>query len=340
LLLLAAVASVALLLQLVAPQAPPQFLREIYQDFRGSRPLVPELAMDGGDADRVAHPEEEGLRITMPATRRNNGPVGARLTFPLAGDFEITGTYELLSADPPAKGNGVGIALNLATDPELRNFAKLGRFLRVKQGSVFLAESWNKDRPGNYRAQPEPTQTRTGKLRLMREGSTLYYLVTDGPGDNFRELHRDKEFGTDELRLLRFVVNNSGSPAGVDARLVDLKIRYGQAVPSPPAPAAAASSRKWLLATGLLVLFLALAALFGWLSVRRRRPSTAPAAVPATDEAARVKTNGLLAVRCSGCGKNLKTRTELAGKKIKCPQCGQVVRVPSIQAGGTAPGPV
>jgi len=35
---------------------------------------------------------------------------------------------------------------------------------------------------------------------------------------------------------------------------------------------------------------------------------------------------------CSGCAQNFKTRTRLAGKKIKCRRCGTVIRVPNISA--------
>src|SRR5262249_24413927 len=31
---------------------------------------------------------------------------------------------------------------------------------------------------------------------------------------------------------------------------------------------------------------------------------------------------------CPGCGKNLRVRSALAGKSVKCPQCGQTVLVP------------
>jgi len=35
----------------------------------------------------------------------------------------------------------------------------------------------------------------------------------------------------------------------------------------------------------------------------------------------------MLLLTCSECGKSLKVKTELAGRKVKCPQCGQAVRV-------------
>ena len=30
---------------------------------------------------------------------------------------------------------------------------------------------------------------------------------------------------------------------------------------------------------------------------------------------------------CAGCGKKLKAKAELAGKQVKCPQCGKAVHV-------------
>jgi serine/threonine-protein kinase len=328
------VAAVGLATALLVQQATaPPSSKDIYQDFRGSRPLLSELTIDGGDADEVSRPEAEGLRVTMPATRRNPGPVGARVTCPISGDFEITATFEILSADPPRQGNGVGVALNISTDPDLGNFAKLGRFYRAGEGSVFLVESWNKDRPGSYLAQGIPTNVLTGQLRLVRDGSTLRYLVTEGPGDDFRELHRDN-FGPDDLSLLRFVVNNSGSPAGVDARLVDLRIRSGKRA----AEIGITGANRWLTGVGLLVLVLGLGAVGAWLVLRRSgfadETSAPTGGVDATgnhDAAARVM------VRCSGCGKNLKARNELAGKKVKCPQCGQVLQVPPADAVGSKP---
>src|SRR5947209_10499104 len=48
---------------------------EVYQDFRGGRPLLPSLMLAGPDVDAVARAEDAGLRITLPATRPVNQPV-------------------------------------------------------------------------------------------------------------------------------------------------------------------------------------------------------------------------------------------------------------------------
>jgi hypothetical protein len=33
---------------------------------------------------------------------------------------------------------------------------------------------------------------------------------------------------------------------------------------------------------------------------------------------------------CSACGKRLKVKPEMAGKKVKCTQCGKAVPVPGV----------
>src|SRR5262249_57314267 len=40
----------------------------------------------------------------------------------------------------------------------------------------------------------------------------------------------------------------------------------------------------------------------------------------------------MIPFQCSGCGKNLQVKDESAGKKVKCPRCGQLVRAPEALA--------
>ncbi len=79
--------------------------------------------------------------------------------------------------------------------------------------------------------------------------------------------------------------------------------------------------------------------LFVWRKIQAEKRATThprparPEAVPST-----------VSFACPGCQKTLKARPELAGKKVKCPQCGEAVNVPSIQtsvsssAGSPEPG--
>jgi serine/threonine-protein kinase len=79
-----------------------------------------------------------------------------------------------------------------------------------------------------------------------------------------------------------------------------------------------AGTTPWLAAAGIsLGLLLTLALPAGWYARSRRRPGRTTAAV---------------AVACPNCGKHLRVRAELAGKKVKCPGCRQAVPVPAPEA--------
>ncbi|MEA3156704.1 MAG: hypothetical protein QOK44_4293 [Betaproteobacteria bacterium] len=323
-----------------APDVPPRG-RVFYQDFRGSRSLHPSLKLAGPDVKAVARPEDLGLRITLPATRAVNHPVQVTTQFSLSGDFEITGTYELLAADLPKDGYGVGISLNIATDEERTKFAKVARAMRVKEGSVYVTEFWN--RPSKaYKASSVPTEVKSGQLRLVRKGKLVQFLVADGPGNEFREI-KQQQFGDEDVAHARFVVTDSGSPNAIDARLVDLKIRAAKLTPDPvtdPPPAPAVQeprpgSSVWMTLSIAFGTFLLIAILVGALLVasRRRQQTAAPSSAPPSElPGIPAGASASLAFPCSGCGKTLKARADLAGKKVKCRDCGKTTQVPGERA--------
>jgi serine/threonine protein kinase len=268
------------------PVKPGAYPHEVYHDFRGGQGLPPPMKLIGPDAAAVTRAEAEGLRITLAADRQPahqpRPAVGVAPGFPLRGDFEITGTYELLSADRAAAGAGVAVGLNLAVEQPYK-FAKVGRFVRAKQGNVHLAEVFLKETPSGSKMDEEPTEARAGQVRAVRAGSTLRLLVAAPPGTDFREILRG-EFGTEDVNVVRFIVNNNDSPVGVDARLVDLRIRWdGVARAGRGAAEAAPRWRRWLLLALLFALGL-LAAAGVWLY--RRHTSHQPAPAEGRDDSA------------------------------------------------------
>jgi DNA-directed RNA polymerase subunit RPC12/RpoP len=313
--------------------------REFYQDFRGSRPLLPALKLIGPDIDTVVKPEDLGLRITLPKTRAVNQPIAVMPTFSLTGDFEITGTYELLSADQPAKGYGVGVNLSIATNEAWDRFGKVSRLLRAQEGSVYWTEFWRHDPPKDYKVSSVPSDAKAGQLRLVRAGATVRFLVADGRGNEFRELAQ-RDFGAEDVAQVRFAVSDSGPGNAIDVRLVDLRIR-SRIVPGAGVvagvPGAAGlekrADRGWLMAALLIgvaiVVFVSLAGAAAFF-LRKRRPAVqAPAGnQPAATDAA----SAIVVVVCAGCGTELKAKAEWAGKKIKCPQCGKAVAIPAAKA--------
>jgi DNA-directed RNA polymerase subunit RPC12/RpoP len=125
--------------------------------------------------------------------------------------------------------------------------------------------------------------------------------------------------------------------AGANYLGATLKQQDAQA-PGPPAKVAANSPAPDVDVTGqesrpagrmpyylvtALGIVLACAALAAYLLLSLRRPAPEVAETP--EPSARLAT---IAWLCRACGKSLKVRTELAGKRIKCPQCGETLSVP------------
>ena len=298
---------------------------DFHHDFRDGKPLPEKLTLFGVNAEEYVKPDVGGLRITPPPDGRQTFGWGVAGRFMLSGDFEVTGTYELITTEPPTQGGGIGVALNLEHG---KKFAKIGRFRRSWDGDQCVAES-RVGIPDQFRAQHEPTQTRTGQLRFVRKGAMLHFLVADAPGAEFREILQT-EFGDEDLDMVRFIANNNKSPTALDIRLLDLTIRSGKLIPATTLDLSRAGLVQGLL-VGLL-LTLALICVGVWLYARRKRRAAATPAASANSHQAELEAlAAMVALQCAGCGKHLKVKAELAGKKAKCPQCGQATVIPAAK---------
>jgi DNA-directed RNA polymerase subunit RPC12/RpoP len=314
----------------------PPFATEVYQDFRGKPPMLPQLRLLGPDLETVAKSEEAGFRITLPKTRKAYRPVEIAATFAIKRDFEITGTYELLAADMPLAGFGVGVCLNISSTNDLRKFLKISRVLRPDLRSVFMAEYWTKG-ADDWAGPQVDTEVKGGQLRLVREGSRARCLVSEGPGKEFKTIFEKDDFGTEDMAYLHFQVTDGGKPgSAIDARLLDLRIRHDYVgltrVAEPVAPALeeleakSSGTRALILAASLMVTLIAVA-LVSYIHVCRRRDAQStprPDVMNAPPAAAHA-----VIFPCTACGKKLKIKATSAGKKVKCPHCGQTAFAPN-----------
>jgi hypothetical protein len=158
-------------------------------------------------------------------------------------------------------------------------------------------------------------------------------------GENFEEIHQ-AEFGPEDLKLLRLelLARAGDRPCTLDVRLVELRIRSDSLAANPvSAPAEGRTPGSTArLAAGAALAVLLLIFLLAALALRRRRgagkapaPTPAPAGQDLPDAGA-----PSLSVSCAACGKRLKVRAALAGKRVKCPQCGQAVTISGTPAVG------
>jgi hypothetical protein len=292
------------------------YREDLYQDLRGRNPTESWLVPTGDDFDTLAVPDAGGLHVRIPR-RKNQTAIGFQTTAPVAGDFEITGSYELLAADAPAAPGVVGVNLFILSGPADQGIGRIGRFDTRTEGAVYEVHH---TKPGPPQVIRLPTQQTRGQLRLVREAGNVSYQVSDATRNgDFQELCKS-EFGRAEVTVVRFVVNPGGEDSAVEARLLDLRIRSG---------AAAAGARAALPADGGGMTALLLAGLLGgvlvvplgvWLTMRSGGTAS-PHGVPPD--------SAFVSFGCSSCGKGLRVRAAVAAKKVKCPQCGQVMPVPS-----------
>ncbi|HKI37762.1 MAG TPA: protein kinase [Gemmataceae bacterium] len=341
------VATLALSVFLMAQAAPPggnlrepkrELREQLVHDFRG-RPLPPEMVRFGSLEDRFITEEAEGLRITLPVNRADLGAMGLSLPVGVEGDFEITLAFEILKADdlPPSSrsyGRGLLMSVNEA--------ARVGRLVRPNGSEVVTWDRWaTVDGNQVFLSGASPGTARAGRLGLKRIGTTLLFLWSpEIVGDNFEEIHRC-EFGANDITLLRLELSGNADrrPGALDVRLLELKVRSATPVtdqPSDSEEVRATRSKGWLVAGGILGLGLLLSLAVVSLVVRHRRsPRRAPAGEARPRRQAKAETTAPpLSFRCSGCGKTLKARAELAGKNVRCPHCDKKVPIPENEATG------
>src|SRR5262249_42392735 len=152
---------------------------------------------------------------TLPGERAQHLIAEVNVHPPIVGDFEFTATYEILSAQKPAKGYGVGVNLTVSTVAEPKKFGKLCRVLRPGEGSGSLAESWPK-----YQNEEGQSEAMSGQLRLARSGPAMHFLISPGEGKEFQPIWVVKDYGQDEIGYAGFQVTDSGEPGNpVQARL-------------------------------------------------------------------------------------------------------------------------
>ncbi len=222
-------------------------------DFRDGRYDYRWLHLEpNGPLASLAKPDRRGLRIAIPPKTDCRG-VGAFTLFGVHGDFEVTASFEILRADRPREGDGVGPELYLRAVDGWDHYASMARMLRADHAEPQLRVAWGEKGDGRPRSPGarDRTDLKAGRFRIARAGSTVHYLVAANESDAFREVARN-EFGTGDLNTVRLMALVNGSGAALDVLWTDLTIR-AEALPGftdgrPPEPQRAS---WWLLLAGL-----------------------------------------------------------------------------------------
>jgi hypothetical protein len=317
-----------------------QSFQELAWTLKGESEDRQQLRLVGPDADQCVQFEPEGLRITLPTghTGKRVG-TGIETNFTIQGDFEITMNFEILN-EPEAKNTGLGTAVFLAVDLNTPNYNRASLSQGVGRGGERLTTWFERSKDDSDKPQMElntfPATAKSGRLRLVRIGPLLSHYVAEESSSDFT-LVQQHLFGSEDVMNVRLGGQTGGPQSSLDARITDLQI--STASPSGSSGASSSAARSgWMAAAkslGLGTTVALLTGLSGWLYVRhRRRGAVRPASVAAASRPDRPETEAApISFVCSICGKKLRAKAQLVGKKVKCSQCGAVALIPNAGIG-------
>ena len=231
---------------------------EIALPLRGGSPQRPEFAPAGPTVPGTVLWEAEGLRLKLPAARTALAPVGIRTRFGLRGDFDVQASYEILSADEGVKGFGVGARLFVVLDSPEDDLVSLSRVLRAEGPSFAAFRVSNEGGKPREDSRRVKAKSQRGRLRLYREGETLFFEAADGDQD-FERIHAI-QIGDVDVREIRLTAWTGDKPAAVDLRWTDASFK-AEEFPIRETAAAGFASIWWIgLAVGVIAVAVALSA--------------------------------------------------------------------------------
>jgi serine/threonine protein kinase len=179
---------------------------------------------------------------------------------------------------------------------------------------------------------PTTRASRSGRLRLTRQGTQVTFWTAEGEEAEFRKLGVS-ELGTDDLNLVRMSAYPGQKAEAVDVRLVDVRVRSDAPLDMAAAGEEPAGGMKKGIA---LIAFLGIAgavAVGAWfLWARRSGRNEREPATPTGKEARPAAPASVVSFACPDCRASVKARGDQAGKKGKCPQCGKAILIPATDA--------
>jgi len=175
----------------------------------------------GFDPPRSIFSEAEGLRLWLPADVAEVKQTGLYSTFALAGDCEVTLTYELLVLTPPRDGYGSGIGLALDAGDDVGR-ATIQRVCKPAEGHGHVVQTTlalpRRDAAEEYRFLPASHDR--GRIGLRRVKKDLIFLAADDTFVEPKEIER-LPFTDRTIRSVRVFVDTGGSATAVDVRVLE-----------------------------------------------------------------------------------------------------------------------
>ncbi len=206
----------------VGAQPPRQLKAKFHLDFR-TTDYSPDTLLQGGLEEVLR--DEKGLLIRLPAGDGKRQDTDLFTIFSMRGDFEVTVSFEILKADQPNAGDGVGAIMDAWIDPHGNNTVSLAHRLLPNGKTVFVVDRAQRVQgKWTHQLKSLPATEIAGKLRMEREGALLRCRVSEGKNAEFVTVAA-MDIGRADLNGIKVGGSTGGSENGLDLRLVDLTVR-------------------------------------------------------------------------------------------------------------------
>lgn len=214
----------ALLSLTPAGRAADPVLKDVLDFTARPRLLDTHFARFGTTPNRTVSKEPGGVRVRLPAAGKGASQSGVYSYFALAGDLEVTGTFESVSVPTPSGGYGASASVILDAEGTVGSVA-LNRGLHPAEGSAFWVTRTTPDGEAKkYDTWFFPAAGRRGRFAIRRQKDAVTFLAADAPGDPLREL-KTVPFTAGTVRSLRLAGDAGNSPTTLDVRVTELVVR-------------------------------------------------------------------------------------------------------------------
>jgi hypothetical protein len=177
-------------------------------------------------AKSILREAQGAIRIRLPAATKDVAQTGLYSYVVLAGDFEVSASYEWIAVAPPQRGRGVRCGIIVDTGDTGMSVSLARANLPGKdQGEGYAVTV--RQPPGTepkYKTTHYPNRAKAGRLVLRREKAELVCDVAEGDKDRPRQLCC-LPFPEGTVRQVRIYADAGGSPTAVDVRLGQIRIR-------------------------------------------------------------------------------------------------------------------
>jgi len=129
-----------------------------------------------------------GLRMSRPGMKPRGGLHYLHVGLRLRGDFDVTASFEDFKPAAPVGKEASDILMHVLLDTPAEDIAAVRR-RHFADGRDLLHTSHDHLRPDGkrgYDGRTSPCKSQSGKLRLVRIGSVVYYLFAEADSNDFR----------------------------------------------------------------------------------------------------------------------------------------------------------